>query len=301
MQRSRSAARRSINGIFILDKPAGVSSNTALQMVKRRFSALKAGHTGSLDPVATGVLPILFGEATKFSQYLIDSDKSYFVRAKLGVETTTGDCDGEILLVQNVPPLTFNLLRSYMDHFRGAITQIPPMFSAVKQQGKHLYELARKGLVVDRKSRDVNIYFSQLTAFDPMTAEFEFHVKVSKGTYIRTLVEDIGKLIGCGAHLTGLRRLTAGFFDLTHSHSMDSLDIEAADVRLLYPLDLLFKDFVCMSVCESSQRRLMMGQALKLESSPVGLVALFSINGFFGLGEGFEGGVIRPRRLMSTQ
>ncbi len=194
---------RPINGVILLDKPTGISSNDALQKVKRIYFAEKAGHTGALDPLATGMLPICLGEATKFSQFLLDSDKRYRVIAKLGERTNTSDSDGEVVETRPVD-VTLDKLKACIDQFRGESDQVPSMFSALKYQGKPLYEYARKGIEVPRESRKITVYEIVLHRFEGDEVEMEVHC--SKGTYIRTIVDDLGEMLGCGAHVTMLRR-----------------------------------------------------------------------------------------------
>src|SRR5579862_9142002 len=214
--------KRQIHGILLLDKPLGMTSNAALQKVKRLFNAKKAGHTGSLDPLATGMLPICFGEATKFSQFLLESDKCYQVEAKLGVKTRTGDAEGEVIAVKPVMDLTCERLEAVLSQFVGQIQQIPPMYSALKIQGKPLYELARQGIEIPREARSVQIYRLQLIDFQAETLKFE--VQCSKGTYVRTLVEDIGELLGCGAHVSALRRTVVLPYNEIKMYTLDALE-----------------------------------------------------------------------------
>jgi tRNA pseudouridine55 synthase len=204
------AVKRDISGILLLDKRIGISSNRALQEIKRLFCAKKAGHTGSLDPLATGMLPICFGSATKFSEYLLTADKVYLVSAKLGVKTTTGDAEGEIVAEKAIPELSLDQIDQYCESFRGEIEQIPSMYSALKYQGRPLYEYARKGITIDRPARKIRIYDLSLLTLNE--DELVLKVSCSKGTYIRTLVEDLGDVIGCGAHVSALRRLSVGKF-----------------------------------------------------------------------------------------
>ena len=209
--------RRKVDGVLILDKPRGMSSNAALQKVRWLLNAEKAGHTGSLDPLATGVLPLCFGEATKFSQYLLDADKGYETVMQLGVTTTTGDAEGEVVEQRPVEVGEAQLLEA-LEGFRGAISQIPPMYSALKRDGQPLYKLARAGEVVEREARSVTIARLELAAFEGDRPRLQ--VACSKGTYIRTLVEDIGQVLGCGAHVAELRRTQVGPFSLAQAVSM---------------------------------------------------------------------------------
>jgi tRNA pseudouridine55 synthase len=226
-QRRRHPNLRTVNGILLLDKPAGLTSNAALQAVKRLYRARKAGHTGSLDPLATGLLPICFGEATKISGFLLDADKHYRVQCRLGVRTNTGDAEGEVLEQRPVEGITEAALRKVIEGFIGDIEQIPPMYSALKHKGERLYNLARQGVEVEREARTVTIHALELLDFGGDTAELRVHC--SKGTYVRTLVEDIGALLGCGAHVSGLRRLGVGPFDGSVMHDMDALEALASE------------------------------------------------------------------------
>jgi len=213
---------RNISGILLLDKPVGMTSNAALQTVKRLFNACKAGHTGSLDPLATGVLPLCFGEATKFSQFLLDADKRYQATIKLGVVTDSGDADGEVLERNEVPVIDDRSLEGVLEGYRGAISQVPSMYSAIKKDGQPLYKLARQGIEVEREARDIRI--DELVVLErPAADELVFDVHCSKGTYIRQLADDIGERIGCGAHLVELRRLRSGDFTLDNAVTVDEL------------------------------------------------------------------------------
>ena len=202
--------KRDVNGILLLDKPIGITSNAALQTVKRLYAAKKAGHTGSLDPLATGMLPICFGKATKISAQLLDADKTYQVTAQLGIKTATGDKEGEIIAEKPVATFTLSQMEKTLENFRGPIQQIPPMYSALKHQGQPLYKLARRGITIERLPRSVTIH--QLDLINFADDVIELYVRCSKGTYIRTLIEDIGEALGCGAHVISLRRLTVAKF-----------------------------------------------------------------------------------------
>ena len=202
---------RPVHGVVLLNKPLGLSSNQALQKVRRLFQAEKAGHTGALDPLATGMLPLCFGEATKFSQFLLDADKRYITKVALGVRTTTGDAEGDVLTTEPVPNLTDEALESILDRFRGEIEQIPPMYSALKHEGKPLYEYARQGIVIERKRRAVTI--SDLTVIERTENSLTLDISCSKGTYIRTIGEDVGEALGCGAHLSALHRVSSAGYD----------------------------------------------------------------------------------------
>ncbi|MCG8380257.1 MAG: tRNA pseudouridine(55) synthase TruB, partial [Proteobacteria bacterium] len=235
MGKRRKKSGRNINGILLLDKPSGMTSNGALQHVKRIFNANKAGHTGSLDAPATGLLPICLGEATKISAFLLNSDKTYQARCKLGITTSTGDACGDQLESREVPEFSSSEFEKYLQEFVGEIEQTPPMFSALKHNGKRLYELAYKGVEVERKSRKVTI--NSLALVNLIKDEFEIEVSCSKGTYIRTLVEDIGHKLACGAHVLTLRRLQAGPFQ--QSQMVTPIELQSAAESGFEQLDKL--------------------------------------------------------------
>lgn len=297
--------KRQVDGILLLDKPAGITSNGVLQFVKRLFNAKKAGHTGSLDPLATGMLPICFGEATKFSQFLLNSDKTYLVTAKLGVQTTTGDSEGDVTVERPILNVTPERLIQVMKTFTGQIEQIPPMFSAIKQNGKRLYEFARKGIEVERTSRTITIFSQRLLSLTQ--DEFTFEVHCSKGTYVRTLVEDIGNALGCGAHVTSLRRVVVSPYKqysmvtLPTLESMAAGDNSAELLNCLLPLETSVNLFPEVKLTTASVFYLRMGQAIRttlpIESSMVRLVSEDSR--FLGVGEVMTDGRVRPHRLVS--
>jgi tRNA pseudouridine55 synthase len=216
------STKKNINGILLLDKPAGITSNGALQQAKRLYQAKRAGHTGSLDPIATGMLPICFGEATKFSQFLLDSDKHYSVTARLGKRTTTGDVEGEVMLERPYAHITLEQLQTVLRPFHGKLEQVPPMFSALKHQGRPLYELARQGIEIAREPRTIFIHSLELE--DLSGDLFRFHIHCSKGTYVRTLVDDIGELLGCGAHVFQLRRTAVSPYLSFPMYSLENLE-----------------------------------------------------------------------------
>jgi len=299
--------RRQIHGILLLDKPAGVTSNGALQRVKRLFYAKKAGHTGSLDPIATGMLPICFGEATKFSQFLLESDKSYSVVAKFGARTTTGDCEGDIIETQPIIGVTPVRIEQVMMKFLGEIDQIPPMFSAIKYQGRPLYELARRGIEIDRKPRKIKIFSLILEKLD--TDEATFHVHCSKGTYVRTLIEDIGRELGCGAHVIRLHRVAVAPYGKAFMHTLPALEAIAESrgigelTACLLPVETSVQEYPAVKLSTSAAFYLRMGQpvrtSLPLDSALVRLVSEDAR--FFGVGEVMPDGRVRPHRLLSTQ
>ena len=294
--------KRAINGVLLLDKPIGLSSNQALQQVKRLFQAAKAGHTGSLDPLATGLLPICFGEATKFSHFLLNADKSYRALIKLGSTTTTGDAEGEVLTQAKVN-VTAKALNAALKKFTGVIEQVPPMHSALKHQGKALYEYARAGVDIERTARKVTIHEITLNRFEQ--DEVEVTVSCSKGTYIRTLAEDIGYALGCGAHLAGLRRLTSAHFSLENTFTIEQLEamtVEQRDQSLL-PVDALIENLPKVHLDKESVFYLLQGQAVwKSGLNVEGFFRLYDENGdFLGIGEQTIDGKIAPKRLLVTR
>jgi len=303
--------RREINGILVLDKGLGKSSNGALQEVKRLFNAKKAGHTGSLDPLASGVLPLCFGEATKFSQYLLDANKRYVTTIKLGVVTTTGDAEGEIVEEVETPGFSNEALETALQKFRGEIEQIPSMFSAIKVNGQPLYKLARQGIEVERKSRVITIF--GLDLLENNGDELVLEVSCSKGTYIRTLAEDLGKVLGCGAHVIALRRTQSGPFKLGESYTLEALEelkasgeFEAVDSLLLSPAAAVV-DWPSVELSALSASYLKQGQPVQISKAPTtGWVSIFSESEdtsveFLGVGEITEDGRVAPRRLVATQ
>lgn len=301
------AKGRAINGILLLDKPEGISSNTALQTIKRRYQAQKAGHTGSLDPLATGMLPICFGEATKFTQFLLDADKTYLVTMKLGIETTTGDKEGEIVSQKPVPNIDATIITNLFEQFKGPIAQIPSMYSALKHKGQSLYKLARKGIEVERPARQVHIY--ALDYLEHTLDEITFQVTCSKGTYIRTLAEDMGKILDCGAHVSSLRRLSIAHFQASQMKTLPELekiheleDFIGLDQQLLSIQEAITS---CpeIQLSEAAIYYLKQGQAIISPAAPTsGLVKLIRKNGgFLGIGEILSDGRVAPRRLINTQ
>ena len=251
--------KRRLNGVLLLDKPQGLSSNTALQQARRLFAAEKAGHTGVLDPLATGLLPVCFGEATKFAQYLLDADKAYSAMLKLGEATSTGDAEGEVVATARAD-MGLAEFQAACAALTGAIRQVPPMFSAIKHEGKPLYEYARKGIVIERKARDITIYQIDITAFAPPAAQI--NVRCSKGTYIRTLSEDIAKHMGTLAHLTGLRRTATAGFDIAQSHTLEDLAAlsETGRDALLLPCDVLVQHLPRLVLTAEQVKLLKFGQ-----------------------------------------
>ncbi len=295
--------KRNINGVLLLDKPLGFSSNQALQKVKWLFQAAKAGHTGTLDPLATGLLPICLGEATKFAQYVTDADKTYIATVKFGETTTTGDAEGEILTKH---PVDFDLkkLSLVCDAFVGEISQVPPMYSALKFEGKALYEYAREGVDIERKARLVNITSIQIDSFENEVAVLT--VSCSKGTYIRTLAEDIGHKLGCGAHLIGLRRTETAGYMIEDAITLEALELLVKETpvgalaELLLPMDSAIAYLPRVLLNADASHYLMQGQAVWQSGViPEGELRLYDDkNQFLGLGVLQEDGKIAPKRLM---
>lgn len=308
---------REVNGILLLDKPIGLTSNAALQEVKRIYRAQKAGHTGSLDPLAAGMLPLCLGEATKISGFLLDADKRYWAEFRLGITTTTGDAQGTVIKTTPLPPLDAETVRAALARYTGTIDQIPPMHSAIKIQGKPLYTLAHQGLSIDRAPRQVIVYdFSLLT----LSGEYcTVQIHCSKGTYIRTLAEDVGALLGVGAHVSALRRLAVGPFNnpaalitaeqlrLAAAEGQDALD------ALLLPMDSALGQWPAVILTNDSAFYLRQGQPVLVPRAPTsGLVRLYlrahtpdqlkpgrEVLPFLGVGEITEDGRVAPRRLIN--
>lgn len=291
--------KRNVNGVLLLDKPLGFSSNQALQKVKWLFQAAKAGHTGTLDPLATGLLPICLGEATKFAQYVTDADKTYVARVKLGVTTTTGDAEGGVLSVKPVN-VTQSQFATVAKQFVGEISQIPPMYSALKHEGRALYEYAREGMDIARQARLVTIKNIEVNDFLNDIATIT--VTCSKGTYIRTLAEDIGATLGCGAHLVGLRRTATAGYQLSNAISIEQLEampIEARDLKLLPP-DSAIANMPKVTLNLDAAYFLMQGQAVWTAGKiPYGDLRIYDENNqFLGLGFLQDDGKVAPKRLI---
>jgi len=293
--------RRPLDGVLLLDKPIGLGSNAALQAAKRLYRAEKAGHAGTLDPLASGLLPIVFGEATKFSQLVLDADKEYLARARLGITTRTGDAEGEVLERRPVQVQADDLER-VLPAFRGEIEQVPPMYSALKHRGRPLYVLARRGESVTRAPRRVRVHALELLG---MTADtLELRVRCSKGTYIRTLVEDIGHALGCGAHLAALRRVAASGFRIEEAVTLDAVQEagEAGRDRLLLPLDRLLEALPRLDLTDDQADRFARGQAILLPQASAGRYQVHrGQGGLLGVAEAGDDGILHPRRLLATQ
>ncbi len=301
---------RDVHGVFLLDKHQGASSNDVLQKVKRLFNANKAGHTGALDPLATGMLPVCLGEATKFSQYLLDSDKRYRVIARLGERTDTSDADGNIVETR---PITFDqaALDAALDYFRGDTMQVPTMFSALKYQGRKLYEYAREGITVPREARPIKVFELQFIRWEGDELELEIHV--SKGTYIRTIIDDLGERLGCGAHVIMLRRLQVARYPIERMVTLEQLQEVAATVNmaktpdysaldaLLLPMDSPAEEFPIVNLLPTVAAYFKQGMPVQVADAPEqGLVRVTEGDEqkFIGMAEIADDGRVAPRRLV---
>jgi tRNA pseudouridine55 synthase len=289
-----------VDGVLLLDKPRGMSSNHALQAARRLLNAEKAGHTGTLDPLATGLLPLCFGEATKFSGELLNADKRYLAELRLGITTDTGDAEGTVIEERPVA-CGCDQVAAVLDAFRGPIEQVPPMYSALKRDGKPLYAYAREGVELEREVRRVTIHELRCTRCAPPLVEID--VLASKGTYIRTLGADIGTRLGCGAHLSALRRTGVGRLDLAAAVSLDQLEALPPEDRqgLLLPVDALVAAWPAVRLDGEQTRRILLGQALRVAGLAAGLLRLIGVEGnFLGVGTCGEDGVLRPQRLVAN-
>ncbi|HXZ93260.1 MAG TPA: tRNA pseudouridine(55) synthase TruB [Burkholderiales bacterium] len=291
--------RRKLDAALLLDKPPGISSNAALQSAKRLYRARKAGHAGTLDPLASGLLVVLFGEATKFAGPLLQAPKEYLARVRLGEMTTTGDAEGETLARREVR-LSDAEIEVVLARFRGVVRQVPPMYSALKHGGRPLYELAREGRSIEREAREVEIHTLELLARDG--TDLELHVRCSKGTYVRTLAEDIGAALGVGAHLAGLRRTSAGGLDVRQASTLEALerlDEAERDARLL-PLEALLADLPRLELDAQQAGRFCNGQRIRVPDGGRGLCGVFGPQRrVLGLGDLAAGGELRPLRLIA--
>ncbi|WDE06982.1 tRNA pseudouridine(55) synthase TruB [Thalassomonas viridans] len=309
---------RAINGILLLDKPYEMSSNHALQAAKRVYFAAKAGHTGALDPLATGMLPICFGEATKFSQFLLDTDKVYQVTAKLGIRTTTSDADGEIVAEKAVD-VSADQLASALERFRGTSKQVPSMYSALKYQGQPLYKYAREGIEVPREARDITVFRLDLLRFEGDEVELEIHC--SKGTYIRTIVDDLGELLGCGAHVAELRRVAVGSYPADKMVTLEQIENLLAQAKeqdmspselldpLLLPMNTAVDGIPAVYIDEASASYLRHGNPVQVSGAPLdGLVQVHvgdedqaEDSEFIGIGQINDDGLVAPKRIIVAQ
>ncbi len=295
---------RDVHGIVLLDKPIGITSNGALQIVKRLFQARKAGHTGSLDPLASGLLPLCFGSATKVSAFLLEADKDYQVTVKLGEKTTTGDAEGEVISRRDASEVSDAAIAAVLPRYTGTIQQIPPMHSAIKQNGQPLYKLAHQGIEVERQPREVTIYALRLLRRDGDALDLA--VSCSKGTYIRTLAEDIGEALGVGAHVSALRRTAAGPFQASQMVDMETLQAAAEQglavlERFLLPMDTALEKWPDVCLSEDMAYFLRQGQPVFVPKAPTsGWVKLRTADRrFLGVGCVLEDGRVAPKRLVS--
>ena len=290
-------AWKQVDGVLLLDKPIGLTSNDALQKARRLFSAAKGGHTGTLDPLATGLLPLCFGEATKFSADLLDADKTYEAELKLGVTTDSGDAEGQIIATVAVD-VEKDAIFKVLPQFVGDIAQVPPMHSALKRNGRPLYELARKGIEVEREARAVTIHAIELLAFsgDRVT----LRVSCSKGTYIRVLAADIGTALGCGAHLVGLRRTRVGDLDLARSVTLAELESmdEAGRAGRLQPVDALLHSLPLLNLDGAAAERFRHGNPVDLAAGLAGKIRVYVDDRLIGVGEPGSDGRLWPKRLV---
>lgn len=288
---------RKVDGVLLLDKPLGLSSNDALQKARRLFSAAKGGHTGTLDPLATGLLPLCFGEATKFSADLLDADKTYEAEIRLGVTTDSGDAEGQIIATAPAAVTAADVAR-VLPAFMGDILQVPPMHSALKRDGKPLYELARQGIVVERAARPVTVH-----AIDVLACSEDFlrlSVHCSKGTYIRVLAADIGAALGCGGHLVALRRTRVGPLDLAAAVTLEALNASGEDerARFLLPLDALLQNLPRVDLAPDDAQRFGHGNPVDLPPGLHGKIRVYADGTLLGIGEPGTGGRLWPKRLL---
>ncbi len=293
-----------VDGVLLIDKPVGLSSNDALTKVKRIVNAKKAGHTGTLDPFATGLLPLCFGEATKFSQDLLEADKTYLATVHLGITTTTGDTEGEVLETRDVEVGT-EQVEAALARFRGPILQVPPMYSALKRDGKALYEYAREGVTLEREARPVTIHELELVA---IAAPFlTIRVKCSKGTYVRVLGEDIGAALGCGAHLSALRRVQVGALTTANMVTLEELQAHENPLSLLAPVDALLSSFPRIDLTPELEKRFLNGQRLALGKEAVavpseqGRVRVYADGRLLGTAILQEYEILAPERLIAAR
>ncbi|MBS3796324.1 tRNA pseudouridine(55) synthase TruB [Pseudoalteromonas sp. BDTF-M6] len=307
---ARRTKGRPVDGVLLLHKPQGISSNRALQQAKGIYYAQKAGHTGALDPLATGMLPICFGEATKFSQFLLDTDKTYVVRAKLGERTTTSDADGEVVETRDVN-VTKEQLEQHVAGFIGESDQYPSMYSALKYQGQPLYKYAREGIEVPRKCRRINVYSLTLDEFDEQTNEIQMTAHVSKGTYIRTIVDDLGELLGCGAHVIMLHRSKVGHYPAEKMVTLDQLQALLDEAKsqdkapsemldpLLLPMDTAVQDLPSVEIDEQQAIAFAHGQTVVIGEVPEEVCAVRCGERFLGVGERNQHGHLKAKRAVA--
>ncbi|MGD8416495.1 MAG: tRNA pseudouridine(55) synthase TruB [Pseudomonadales bacterium] len=299
---------RDVNGILVLDKPKGMSSNDAVQKAKRLFNARKVGHTGALDPLATGVLPLCFGEATKFSQYLLASDKKYWVRIRLGVATDSGDADGQVVSTSAFEGVDEARVEEALRFFRGEIDQVPSMFSAIKHQGQPLYKLARQGIEIEREARRVTVFSNELLSLEGDSLVLSIHC--SKGTYVRTIAAELGDVLGCGAHVVELRRIAAGPYTESDLVTFEQLEAALEHGSLdpfLLPLVSAVREWPEVRLTDNTAYYLRQGQPVIVPHAPTsGWVRLSEVESddsarFIGVGEILDDGRVAPRRLVVEQ
>ncbi|WP_125562460.1 tRNA pseudouridine(55) synthase TruB [Pseudoalteromonas rubra] len=308
---ARRSKGRPIDGIVLLNKPQGISSNKALQQAKGIYFAQKAGHTGALDPLATGMLPICFGEATKFTQFLLDTDKTYVVRAKLGERTTTSDSDGEVVETRPVQ-ITRAQLEQDVASFQGESDQYPSMYSALKYQGQPLYKYAREGIEVPRKCRKINVYSITLDEYDDQAQEIQMTVHVSKGTYIRTIVDDLGEKLGCGAHVIMLHRSEVGHYPSDKMITLEELEEKLQQAKaeelppstyidaLLLPMDTALVDLPAVEINAEQGVAFSHGQTVVVGELPEGVLKVVADGRFVGIGERNQHGHLKAKRALSS-
>ena len=303
MNRAIKKPRDLVDGVLLLDKPVGLSSNDALMKAKRVFNAKKAGHTGTLDPFATGLLPLCFGEATKFSQDLLEADKTYEATVHLGIMTTTGDTEGEVIEEREVD-VTREQIEAALARFRGPIFQVPPMYSALKRDGKALYEYAREGITLEREARPVTIH--GLSLIDYTAPMLKILVTCSKGTYVRVLGEDIGAALGCGAHLNALRRVQVGSLSTERMITLEDLQAHPDPMSLLAPVDALLSSFPSVELTPDLAKRFLNGQRLALGKEEVvvptslGRVRVYHEGKLLGTANLQEYAILAPERLIAA-
>ena len=297
------AKGRNVTGILLLDKPVGLTSNAALQKAKSLYQAKKAGHTGSLDKAASGLLPLCFGEATKFSGFLLNADKHYRTVFQLGIQTTTGDAEGEVVYRGSLQKLTRKGIEAALTRFQGPVLQVPPMYSALKHKGQRLYKLAHQGIEVEREPREITVH--SITLLDYRDDELELEILCSKGTYVRTLAEDIGKELGCGAHVKSLRRIGVGPYSDNNMLTMPELEsiaetgLPGLDAELL-DIDSVLQDMPSVHLVDSVAYYLCQGQPVTVPRAPTrGMLRVYTEEGrFLGVGEVLEDGRVAPKRLV---
>lgn len=313
MSRRSRRRGRPVNGVILLDKPTGITSNAALQQVKSIYFAEKAGHTGALDPLATGMLPICLGEATKFSQYLLNSDKKYQVIAKLGERTNTSDADGEIISTRDVT-VSIDDIKTACNNFIGDIKQIPSMYSALKHNGRPLYEYAREGIDIPREARPITVFSLEILDFDLENSLLTMEIHCSKGTYIRTIVDDLGELLKCGAHVAQLRRIqvanypadkmiTLEFLEELLEKTKNNPDLAPKDLLdpLLLPVDTAVQSLPEVNIDQTTASYVMHGQPVLVTNSPSEgqvRITVGTEKEFIGIGEINDDGLVAPKRLV---